>query len=254
MSPAPAFVSLGAYGRELAARVGQAELARIAALAGADGVEFRAELQRGGADELPAQREVVREHGLAVVWSSPDGLWDADGRLATAAIARAFDMARALGAGRVKMSLGGYRSGAALDALLPWLQRGDIELIVENDQTDAAGTLPPLLDFFERCQALGQRVPMTFDIGNWCWTGEDPLAAARVLGRQVGYIHCKGVQRLPAQWVAVPLQASAAPWRSVLRQLPGGVPRAIEYPLQGDDLVPLTRAQLALLRATEVTS
>ena len=41
---------------------------------------------------------------------------------------------------------------------------------------------------------------------------------------------------------------SLAPWRAVLRALPGDVPRAIEFPLMGDDLVAVVRAQLALIR------
>jgi sugar phosphate isomerase/epimerase len=80
---------------------------------------------------------------------------------------------------------------------------------------------------------------------------EDPLQAAQALAESVGYVHCKGVQRLPGKWVAVPLLESAAPWRAVLRTLPAGVARAIEYPLQGDDLVGVTRAEVALLRRLE---
>ena len=251
MSGMPVLVSLTAYGAELARRVGQAELARIAAVAGADGVEYRAELQRGGAAELDEQAGVAREHGLAVVWSSPDGLWSGAGALDETALERAFATAATLGATRVKMSLGAYSQGGAVDAILPWLRRDGIELVVENDQTAAAGTVPPLQDFFGRIAGHGERVEMTFDMGNWCWTGEDVLAAARALGDQVGYIHCKGVQRLPAKWVAVPLEDSSGPWRSVLRHLPAGVPRAIEFPLQGEDLVQVTRDQLALLRSAE---
>ncbi|MCX7276181.1 MAG: TIM barrel protein [Burkholderiales bacterium] len=254
MSAVQVLVSLGSYGAELALRVGQAELARIAAAAGADGIEYRGELQRGVADELAEQAAVAQAHGLAVVWSSPEGIWATDGALDGAALERAFTTAQALGASRVKMSLGAYTPDRALDGLLPWLQRDGMELVVENDQTAAAGTLPLLQDFFGRLAALGCHVPMTFDMGNWCWTGEDPLAAARILGAQVGYIHCKGVQRLPGKWVAVPLEDSAAPWRGVLRHLPTNVPRAIEFPLQGDDLVQVTRRHLALLRSAEQTA
>ena len=86
---------------------------------------------------------------------------------------------------------------------------------------------------------------MTFDMGNWHWLGECPLEAARTFAARVRYVHCKGVQRQPAKWVAVPLADSAAPWRAVLRQLPRGVPWAIEYPLVGDDLLAVTREQVA---------
>ena len=62
-------------------------------------------------------------------------------------------------------------------------------------------------------------------------------------------MHCKGVQRQPARWVAVPLADSAAPWRAVLRALPADVPWAIEYPLLGDDLAVVSRAEIDHLRA-----
>jgi len=248
----PVLISLTAYGADLALRDGQAALARIAAAAGADGVEFRGELQRGHKDEVREQREVAEQHGLSVVWSSPEGLWNDTGSVDAAALDRAFTAALALGATWVKMSLGGYQEGTALEALLPWLRHDGIELVVENDQTAQAGTVPPLRDFFARTTALGKRVPMTFDMGNWHWTGEDPLDAAQALGANVGYVHCKGVQRTPAKWIAVPLDQSAAPWRGVLRRLPAHVARAIEFPLQGEDLVQVTRGQVELLRSVEI--
>ena len=61
-------------------------------------------------------------------------------------------------------------------------------------------------------------------------------------------MHCKGVQRRPDKWVAVPLAESSAPWRAVLRALPAEVPHAIEYPLVGNDLVAVTRAELNAVR------
>ncbi|KJK21330.1 glutamine ABC transporter ATP-binding protein [Burkholderiaceae bacterium 16] len=245
-------ISLTAYGADLARRDGQAALARIAAAAGADGVEYRGELQRGHRDEVSEQRAVAEQHGLSVVWSSPEGLWSETGSLDAAALDRAFTTALAIGASRVKMSLGGYREGIELEGLLPWLEHEGIELVVENDQTASAGTAPPLRDFFARATAFGKTVPMTFDMGNWHWTGEDPLDAAQVFASQVGYVHCKGVLRTPAKWIAVPLDQSAAPWRSVLRRLPADVARALEFPLQGEDLVQVTRNHVELLRSVEI--
>ncbi len=96
---------------------------------------------------------------------------------------------------------------------------------------------------------------MTFDMGNWHWVGECPLQAAQALGRRVRYVHCKGAQRLPAKWVAPcrwPIRS--APWRAVLRALPADVPRAIEYPLIGDDLLAVTRDQIAHIRSARVTT
>jgi hypothetical protein len=66
---------------------------------------------------------------------------------------------------------------------------------------------------------------------------------------RVGYIHCKGVQRQPQRWIAVPMTQSSAAWRTMLRSLPGNVPCAIEYPLIGDDLLDVTRTKIQALRA-----
>jgi sugar phosphate isomerase/epimerase len=89
---------------------------------------------------------------------------------------------------------------------------------------------------------------MTFDMGNWHWAGECPLQAAKALAPLVRYVHCKGVQRQPQRWIAVPLAESAAPWRAVLGHLPADVPWAIEYPLAGDDLLETTRGEIRRLR------
>jgi sugar phosphate isomerase/epimerase len=108
--------------------------------------------------------------------------------------------------------------------------------------------LTALKDFFNAGNAIGFFPGMTFDIGNWHWTGECPLLAAAALAAQVRYVHCKGVQRQPQRWVAVPLTDSSAPWRAVLRGLPSDVPWAIEYPLAGDDLLTVARQEIAQLR------
>ena len=124
-----------------------------------------------------------------------------------------------------------------------------IELLIENDQTEAGGTVHALKAFFAAADAAGLPLGMTFDMGNWHWTGECPQECARAFGPRVRYVHCKGVQRQPRRWVAVPLEESAAPWRAVLRAMPRALPWAIEYPLAGEDLLAVTRDEIRRLRA-----
>ncbi|KWT83672.1 Epimerase KguE [Variovorax sp. WDL1] len=210
-------------------------------------MEVRGELLRDAAAELPALA------GLASVYSSPEGLWAHDGALDEGALARGLAAASVLRAHRLKMSIGAYdaSSQGSLARLKELLddQAFEVELLIENDQTVKAGTLPALQAFFGAADAAGLDLGMTFDMGNWHWLGECPLAAAEALAPRVRYVHCKGVQRLPAKWVAVPLAESLAPWRAVLRALPGDVPHAIEYPLAGDDLLAVTREQVAQIRS-----
>ena len=246
-------ISLSSFGAAEACRHGQLWFATLALQAGADGVEVRGELLRGGDDELRDFAQALP--GRTRVYSSPEGLWSADAALDIAALERGVSAARTLGAQRLKMSIGGWRADSApsLDTLRDRLADASVELVIENDQTVAAGTLPALAAFFAAAQAAGLPLGMTFDMGNWHWTGECPQQAAHSLAARVRYVHCKGVQRQPRKWIAVPLADSAAPWRAVLRAMPRAVPWAIEYPLVGDDLLAVTRDEIAHLRAVSAS-
>lgn len=242
-------VSLSSFGAAETGRHGQHWCAQLARAAGADSVEVRGELLRDAAAELPVLA------GQAQVYSSPEGLFAVGGALDLAALQRGIDAARQLDAPRLKMSIGdfGPASHSSLNGLRAALANTPVELLIENDQTASAGSLSALGTFFDAADAAGLDLGMTFDMGNWHWVGECPLEAARHFARRVRYVHCKGVQRLPAKWVAVPLADSVAPWRAVLRALPADVPHAIEYPLVGDDLLAVTRDAVASLRALRST-
>ncbi|MDH6184355.1 TIM barrel protein [Polaromonas sp. CG_23.6] len=247
----PILVSLTAFGAAEVRRHGQLWFTRLSHEAGADGIEVRSELLVDAARELPALAQALHDTKMRVVYSSADGLWTADGALDRTALQNALQAAKTLGAPRLKMAIGGFSaaSRASLMTLRDSLQTAKIELVIENDQTPTAGTLPALQDFFDAANDQGLFVAMTFDMGNWHWTGECPLLAAAALATQVRYVHCKGVQRLPHRWVAVPLAESSAPWRAVLRALPADVPWAIEYPLIGDDILAVTRHEIDQLRS-----
>ena len=246
--PSPILISLSSFGAAEVRRHGQAWFAQLAEQAGADGIEVRGELLVDADAELPALADVASR--LQRVYSSPEGLWSDTGVFDRDALERGLRAAAMLGAPRLKMSIGGWcpASASSLPALRNRLADTPIELVIENDQTATGGTLRALTQFFDAAQAHGLALGMTFDIGNWHWTGECPLQAASALAPRVRYVHGKGVQRQPKRWVAVPLADSAAPWRGVLRAMPVGVPWAIEYPLAGDDLLAVTRHEVEQLR------
>jgi sugar phosphate isomerase/epimerase len=244
-------ISLSSFGAAEVRRHGQQWFTRLAHAAGADGVEVRGELLTDPLAELPAIAEEARTRSLALVYSCPDGLWNEAAGFDAGALDRALQAAALLGAPQLKMSIGGYRrqSASTLAMLKDRLEGHGIALLIENDQTGGAGSLGAIQAFFADAAQHGLAPGMTFDIGNWHWAGECPLQAAQRCAAQVSYVHCKGVQRQPQRWVAVPLSESAAPWRAVLRALPPDVPWAIEYPLAGDDLEAVTRAEVTALRA-----
>lgn len=250
----PVMISLSSFGAAEVRRHGQGWFSHLCADAGADGVEVRGELLVSADAELDAIGQTLARAGLAGVYSSHQGLWAADGSMDMQALNSGLSRAQRLGTRRLKMSIGGYTAASAhtFEALHQRVQAAKIDLVIENDQTTRAGSLAALVRFFgEADQALPLAGPlgMTFDIGNWHWQGECPLQAASLLAARVTYVHCKGVQRQPHQWVAVPIAESAAPWRAVVNTLPTNVPWAIEYPLVGDDLAAVTRTHIEQLRA-----
>jgi sugar phosphate isomerase/epimerase len=247
----PVLISLSSFGAAEVRRHGQLWFTKLAQQAGADGVEVRGELLNRAAEELPDIARAVAQSGSHVVYSSPEGLWAHHGALDVGALERALEAAELLDAPRLKMSIGGFGSEShrELPRLAELLRAHETELVIENDQTTPAGTVDALQAFFRRADEAGLRLGMTFDMGNWHWTGECPQEAARAFAARVRYVHCKGVQRQPRRWVAVPLADSAAPWRAVLRNLPRALPWAIEYPLAGDDLLAVTRDEIRQLRA-----
>ena len=251
----PVLISLSSFGAAEVRRHGQLWFTRLAQEAGADGVEVRGELLTRPAEELPDIARAVAQRGSHLVYSSPEGLWAHHGALDVAAVQRALEAAERLDAPRLKMSIGGFGSESQHDLprLAELLHGRDTELVIENDQTTPAGTVDALHAFFRQADAAGLPLGMTFDMGNWHWTGECPQEAASAFASRVKYVHCKGVHRQPRRWVAVPLAESSAPWRAVLRALPRALPWAIEYPLAGDDLLAVTREHVAQLREVSAT-
>jgi sugar phosphate isomerase/epimerase len=246
-------VSLSSFGASSVRLHGQRRYVELCAAAGADGVEIRGELLEDPARELPQLASCLDDSGLHAVFSSPAMLWDRAGALDRGALEQGLDAAVALRASVLKMSIGGYghESRWSMSELHDVLAGRAVELLIENDQTPRAGSVPSLQRFFEASDKAGVHLGMTFDMGNWHWVGESSLQAADIFAPRVRYVHCKGVQRQPGRWVAVPLPESAAPWRAVLRAMPGLAPRAIEYPLVGDDVTAVTRGAIQDLRAFE---
>ena len=238
-------VVTAAYGRDkIAALGGQVAILPIIAEAGADGVEIRRELlSREALAHLPSLAFAIDMHNLQVCYSAPQALCLADGTL-NPHLPALLEEARTLKAMWLKLSLGHFADTTALETLHEWLAASPVPLVVENDQTEC-GKLAPMARFKSACQALNLPVTLTFDTGNWLWVGDDPHEAARQLAPAVSYIHVKGAVTEGEQLRAV---APDANWLALLDDLPADAPRAIEFPLQGEDLTAVTRHYVSLLR------
>ncbi|MCY1509102.1 hypothetical protein D9M68_434320 [compost metagenome] len=257
MLPSPVSISLSSYGANLVRQRGQQDFLDLLASAGVARVELREELFDTAPDTEALSAAMQALH-LECLYSSPLELWTADGQPDPRLPGR-LELARALGAVALKVSLGHYGAHCDVAALRPLLAQDGPVLLVENDQTQQGGHIEPLLRFFRRVEELGLPLAMTFDIGNWHWQGESPQQAARLLGPWVCYVHCKAVSlRADGRLVAVPPRAAdLAEWEDLLGEFIPGVTRAVEFPLEGEDLLTLTRTQVANLsrlgRAREVS-
>lgn len=244
-------VVTAAYGREqIAAMGGQRAAVPIVAAAGAQGIEIRRELFSAQEIEtLPALGNSIAEAGLVAFYSVPEALFTETGAL-NPHLEQHFAEAKQLNAQVLKYSLGHYKRGADLASLREKLAAQSAHLVVENDQTDC-GTLSALESYFHDCGESRISGGMAFDMGNWLWVGDNPVQAAHSLASQVSYIHVKAAKKTPAGWQAVALDEADSLWRDTLAVLPDHLPRGIEFPLEGDDLVAVTRHYVDLLRSKE---
>ena len=247
MQRSPVSISLSSYGADLVREHGQAHFIPLVAAAGASCIEWREELL---SDEDPAQlAQSAVEHGLESVYSSPLELWQAERREPNLELAAVLQRARAFGARDLKVSLGHFGAHHDLRSLASLLADQPVRLLVENDQTAHGGRIEPFQRFFSAVEALNLPLRMTFDIGNWQWQAQSALDAARLLGRHVAYVHCKAVRlRADGKRVAVVPQApELQQWEHLLRHMTQGLTRAVEYPLQGADLLQVSAEQVGLL-------
>ncbi|MFI8416018.1 sugar phosphate isomerase/epimerase family protein [Serratia sp. NPDC078593] len=240
----------GAYGAETIQRLGgQDALLPIVAAAGADGVEIRRELfNRQQLDSLPQLAQAITQQRLFAVYSAPEALFTPTQQL-NPNLPALLAEAQQLQARQLKLSLGHYPPGFDFTALKVALEHHPVKLVVENDQTADGGNLSRLNAFFHAAEENGLPVSMTFDMANWHWVEQDAFAAADRLARHVSYVHVKAATHGARGWRAIALDDTDGSWRTLLARLPQAAPCGIEFPLQGEDLVAVTRHYVNLLRA-----
>lgn len=242
-----------AFGAEAVRREGHEAWLDVAAAAGAAGFEVRRELFRDDAQASLASLErlgsEIRTRGLWCVYSTPAPLYDELGNLDAAALAQAQAAADALGARFLKMQLGAFTGGAEVPALSAAIAGARARLLVENGQRPEDGTPRRFCAWFEALAREGGATlaGMTFDIGNWHWTGTAPLDAARMLGSHVEYIHCKAVSGSGMRRYPVAPVPEDGRFAEIFQSLPRGAPRGIEFPFDSADLSGDARRRVAWL-------
>lgn len=242
----PVLVAASAYGADFVRQVGHAHLIPIVAAAGAAGLEIRRELfaELPDFDEL---HDLLLKHKLFSVYSAPIELFRKDGSLARDELDQVMGEAQQLQSRFVKVSLGHFSPSSNMLDWSRFVAKAPVPLLLENDQTAHGGKLESIANFLAVCSGTGVPVGMTFDMGNWRWSGVDAEVAARTLAGHVQYVHCKGVWNDKGKLKAIPLDEDDAVWRRLFSHFPRGVQRAIEFPIIGKDLEAMTRDYVAML-------
>jgi sugar phosphate isomerase/epimerase len=244
---APVVIVASAFGAEAVRRRGHAAWLETAAFTGAAGFEVRRELflheAEASSEALRSLGTVVADRGMWSVYSTPEGLYRDDGTLNATGLAAAYGEADALGARWVKLQLGGFAGQADATMLARVAAGRRARLVVENGQREQDGTIARFVALFEalRREGAAGALGMTFDIGNWAWSGQSPLDAARALAPYVEYVHCKSSEGHGARRFPVAPAANDPLIRAVLEILPRGAPRGIEFPL--DEQAPANDAR-----------
>lgn len=254
MNVNPVSISLSSFGADTVRQQGQAAFIDLVAASGASRIELREELMTH--ESLSALCSAVASHQLECLYSSPLELWLPDSTAPNPQLNATLQRAALTGAKWLKVSLGDFRESCDLGALAQLLTTQPVRLLVENDQTLQGGRIDGFVRFFAHINSLQMPVGMTFDAGNWRWQEQSALTAAQQLGQYVEYVHFKAVsQNAAGKLIATPPQPGDLPvWRRLLGYMTPGLPRAIEYPLQGDDLLEVTRQQVSILAGLAGTS
>ncbi|WP_241576533.1 sugar phosphate isomerase/epimerase [Rosenbergiella collisarenosi] len=242
-------VVTAAFGAEFVRQAGgQQNLIPIIAQSGADGIEIRRELLSLDVnEELGILQQQIDEHNLFAYYSVPEYLFTAAGVI-NPRLAQFQHEASLLNARAIKFALGAGAGQCSRQQLAAQLSSCTVPLLIENDQTPT-GKIQPMWDFFSHSYPLAPVQGMTFDMANWLWVDESPLAAAELLADVVSYCHVKAAHRTDSRWQAVSLDQSDGEWRTLLTMMPAGVPLGIEFPLEGDDLTSIVHYYVGLLRA-----
>jgi sugar phosphate isomerase/epimerase len=228
-------IPINAFDRFEVLKKGQVSFIRLIAESGAFGIEIRRELLSEQDPPLNRIRQEIEQYQLFTVYSAPIELWKKDHGLNEKELNEIFQEGKELGAKWIKVSLGHFqKSKSNLNELNTFLnQHQGIQLFVENDQTLHGGNINQLTSFFESASEQDTPVQMTFDVGNWYYSGQDVDKAVSTLVPYVHYLHLKQVEDDNGEFITVPLKKDGShSWEKVMNRFPAEMMRALEFPIE----------------------
>lgn len=202
---------------------------------GFDYIELRSEYFDGSDQELVDLKAANQEAGLTVFLSVPAPLFEEG--LLNPELENYFELAQAVGAIQLKVNLGAYnQETVATDMTLVnnLIDRFGISLTLENDNTEETGAS----DYFKAfLQDNGNdKVGMCFDVGNFLFFDEDPVAAVKKVLPFVHYVHLKQVEQATNTSLAG-LSVGDVDIVAVLKEVDQVIPVAVECQYKASDIM-----------------
>lgn len=210
---------------------------------GIKNIEVRREFIKDFDKEIEEIKEAAKKYQITLFYSVPENIYE-DQILQLQKIEQYFKEAQGMGCNNIKMTIGDYGEVNKKDALElnKLCDIYQINLRIENDQTQENGTLHKIKEFITSYKNLGGEIGVTFDVGNWLWQGEDPAENALSLKEYVTYIHLKDVEKeKPPRTVL--LGEGDIDYQNVLKILRKDIPVALEYPCGQE---PITQLKMEL--------
>ncbi|AMB96917.1 sugar phosphate isomerase/epimerase family protein [Aerococcus urinaeequi] len=202
---------------------------------GFDYIELRSEYFDGSDQELVDLKAANQEAGLTVFLSVPAPLFEEG--LLNSELENYFELAQAVGAIQLKVNLGAYnQETVATDMTLVnnLIDRFGISLTLENDNTQATGASDYFKAFLK--ENANDKVGMCFDVGNFLYYDEDPVAAVKKVLPFVHYVHLKQVEQATNTSLAG-LSVGDVDIVAVLKEVDQVIPVAVECQYKASDIM-----------------
>lgn len=144
------------------------------------------------------------------------------------------DEAKQMGAWNVKFNIGDLYDGKqeVMERLKNLLQKYEMSITIENDQTRENGTLNCTKKTLSKIREYQIPVGYTMDLGNWYWQKENPKEAFEQLRNQIQIFHLKNIVVKEEMPHTVLLEEGEIPWENMIEQLDEHVMVFLEYPME----------------------
>ncbi|KRK58185.1 sugar phosphate isomerase/epimerase family protein [Fructilactobacillus fructivorans] len=241
------FLNTWIFVNDIDAGTRQSELFARVKDTGADGIEVRREYIKDFPKELDDIHQASRKTGLLVNYSVPDELFLKDGSI-NPKLKQYFDEGQRMGITKIKFNVGNFRKfDGDLAHAFDGLPLDQIQLNVENDQTEVSGKIANIKHFLNQAKKNDLPIKYVYDLGNWAFTHQSADYAADCLGSYTDYIHLKNVNQFDEDdlQTADDLNDGMFDWKNILRELPPKTDLALEFPMQDDEHV---KRQVQLLK------